>query len=1078
MSPEKAGKGWMKGKMSRSNDDIAIVGMACIFPGAPDLQRYWQNILSSKDAVSDPPASLGFDEFYDPGSNSNDRIYCKKGGFIQEFAEFDPIEFGIMPDSVDGSSPEHFLALRVARDALSDAGYIDRPFDRERTGVIVGHELIFDRGQVNMVQHSIIMAQTLEMIRRLLPDTTEADLAQLKKEMKAGLPPFDADTCPGLISSVITGRIANRLDLRGPSFTVDGACASSLVAFDVAAQELRNRRCDMVITGGVQAGIPLQAFLVFCLVGALSRRGRIRPFDENADGTLIGEGVGMLVLKRRDDAERDGDRIYALARGAGVSSDGRGAGFLMPRLEGEVLALERAYGSSGVSPRTVGLIEAHGTGTPVGDPTEIEALNRVFGPRQGNLPHCALGTVKSMISHTIAAAGSAGLIKAALSLHGKVLPPTLCDRPRSDRELASSRFYVNTALRPWIHGEPHPRRAGVSAFGFGGINSHVVLEESSAGEGSRAALPAESLHDTELVLIEGDSRQDLVRAGEKILHFIGAHPDVSLADVAYTCNCPTGRAGSRRLAVVAGSVHTLGEKIRSAIGRMADPACREIKNRGGIFFFEESFFKEGSVAFLFPGEGSQYSGMLSDLCILFPEVRERFDGADSVFRRNGMAPLPSQVIFPAPFPTDGERTTCERLLWARNYAVSTVVAADLGMMDLLRRLGIAAHAVVGHSRGDDAVLSAAGILDSREMEAFLALDPSIEADTGPAGRDDRGTKLMAVGAVPSPVIDQLVSENDGKILVAMDNCPNQVVLCGSAGEIDAAREVLVKKGGICYFLPFHRAYHTPWFKPFSEPHARTIVEGLDVRSPGIKAYSCAAASSYPDDPEEIRRILISQWSRPVRFRETISGMYDDGVKIFVEVGPSSNLAGFVDDTLGEMPHIAVSSNVPSRSGLTQLNIMLGMLAAHGVPMNLEYLYSGRKTKRLDFDSLERGGDRPPGGEAAGGAAAGSGNIKLNMALPRLVLPPGRCGSSLRGGPGGDQATGRDTGARVRRDRIMADRPERGTPRERVVEEYMQTMEEFFGSQEEIIGHFQEKEKSPPAAGSPGAKEVAGEEQDQ
>jgi acyl transferase domain-containing protein len=258
---------------------------------------------------------------------------------------------------------------------------------------------------------------------------------------------------------------------------VDAACASSLIAVDLGMRELLTGRCDLALVGGVNVSTPPTVLMVFCQLGALSRQGQIRPFDKDADGVLLGEGLGMVVLKRKEEAERDGDRIYAILKGVGISSDGRGLAVLAPRVEGEELALRRAYDATDISPKTVGLIEAHGTGTSVGDLTEIQALSRVFGPRKGTVPHCAIGSVKSMISHTIPAAGIAGLIKTSLALHHKILPPTInCDGPNPEFELEKTPFYINTEPRPWVHGGREPRRAGVNAFGFGGINAHAILE--------------------------------------------------------------------------------------------------------------------------------------------------------------------------------------------------------------------------------------------------------------------------------------------------------------------------------------------------------------------------------------------------------------------------------------------------------------------------------------------------------------------------------------------------------------------------------------------------------------------------
>lgn len=455
--------------------DIAIIGMSGVFPGAGDVQTFWENIVSEIDAVSDAPDNWEGHSYYDPDSVADDRIYCKRGGFLQE-VYFNPSEYGVMPRSVDGADPDHFIGLMVAAQALADAGYADRDFAHERTQVIVGRGTYINRAFTNQLQHCIVIDQTLRLLKQVHPEHSAAEFEEMKRELKNSLAPFNSEIAPGLVPNVMTGRIANRLDLMGANYTVDAACASSLISTELAMQALRSGKCDMVLAGGANVATAAPTYMLFCRLDALSRSGQIRPFDQGADGTLLGEGFGMLVLKRRNDAERDGDRIYALLKSIGVASDGRARALLAPRVEGEELAIRRAYEQSGLSPNTIGLVEAHGTATPVGDAVEIEALTRVFGTRTSNQPRCALGTVKSMIGHLIPAAGIAGLIKIALSLYHKTLPATLhCEKPNA--ALKETPFYINSVTRPWIHGGSAPRRAAVNAFGFGGINAHAILEE-------------------------------------------------------------------------------------------------------------------------------------------------------------------------------------------------------------------------------------------------------------------------------------------------------------------------------------------------------------------------------------------------------------------------------------------------------------------------------------------------------------------------------------------------------------------------------------------------------------------------
>ncbi len=464
--------------MKMHEDDVAIVGMAAMFADAPDVGSYWNNILAGHCAMADHP-DPGIRRYYDPDADTFERIYTIRGAFLGDLATFNPLEFGVMPDSIDGVEPDHFLALNTARAALEDAGLLNKDFPRERTDIILGHGVYVNPSNVNWIQHGLVLDQTVDVIRGLFPDMTDAQAADIHKTLKAKLPPMNASTIPAMIPNVIAGRIANRLDLKGANYIVDAACASSLVALSHGVNNLLLGRCDVAMVGGVQACMLAQDLMTFCQIGALSHHPAPRPFDADADGTLFGEGVGIAVLKRRKDAERDGDRIYAVIKGYGISSDGKSQGLLAPRFEGEVLAIRRAYETSGVDPQTVGLIEAHATGIPLGDSIEIQALTDVYGKRNGRGPTCAIGSVKSMIGHCVPAAGIASVIKAALSLYHKVLPPTAnFEKPHPKLGIEETPFYVNTELRPWIHaGGGEPRRAGVSAMGFGGINSHVLLEE-------------------------------------------------------------------------------------------------------------------------------------------------------------------------------------------------------------------------------------------------------------------------------------------------------------------------------------------------------------------------------------------------------------------------------------------------------------------------------------------------------------------------------------------------------------------------------------------------------------------------
>ncbi|MBX9569265.1 MAG: polyketide synthase, partial [Candidatus Obscuribacterales bacterium] len=463
---------------------IAIVGMSCIFPGAPSLKSFWQNIINSVDSIREAgPDEWDANHYKRKNADFFGRIYCTRGGFISEFADFDPLEFGIMPAGLKGSDPDQFLALRAAAEALQDAGYNHKTFDGSKADMILGRTAAPGIGSMNLIQHGQTVEQVLNVLKAISPQLSKKDLDKIEAGLHESLQQCNADTIPAVMPNIISGRIAAKLGFRGRNLILDAACASSLIAVEIAVQGLLNGQSDIAIAGGLHINSSPYFYQMFCGLGALSNDGTIRPFDDQADGTILGEGVGMVVLKRLEDAERDGNRIYAILTGIGCSSDGRTGSSLAPNVEGEALAMRRAYEMAGVSPRTVELLEAHGTGTRAGDLAEIKAIEKVFaGEENVDAPWCAIGSVKSMIGHTQAASGMAGLIKTALALYFKKLPPTL-NVTTANTQIAWSKSpcYINSTAKEWDHhAGKSPRRAAVSAFGFGGVNAHAVLEEYKA----------------------------------------------------------------------------------------------------------------------------------------------------------------------------------------------------------------------------------------------------------------------------------------------------------------------------------------------------------------------------------------------------------------------------------------------------------------------------------------------------------------------------------------------------------------------------------------------------------------------
>ncbi len=922
-------------------EDIAIVGMSCLFPGADSPARFWQNVVGKFDAIGDAPADWQPELFYDPAGPAVDRSYTRRGGFLGDLCRFHPPKYGVPPAAVDGAEPDHFIVLKCAYQALADAGFPQVPINREKTGVILGRGLFVNRGWVSVFQRTVAVDQLIKVLAELEPQRSQADLDTIRRELKKHLPPSNPDTFPGLVHSALVGRVANRLDLQGPAYTVDAACSSTLLAVEHGIRELHAGRSDAMLVGGAQVSTPAPIHIMFCHLNALSREGKIAPFSAEAEGTVLGQGCGILVLKRRGDAERDGNRIYALLKSVGVSSDGKGAGLLAPRTEGQQLSIMRAYHDASISPDTIGLVEAHGTGIPLGDAVEVHSLQTCFGPRRGQHADVAMGSVKSMVGHLVPASGAVSLIKTALALHHRVLPPTLhADTPNPNLALDQTRFYLCTEPRPWVHGNAQvPRRAGVNAFGFGGINAHAILEEYTGPATDERDLERD--WPCELVVVSAKNREALTARVEKLSAWIKQSTGCTLLDVAASCSLAPGEC---RLAIVANSLDDLCKKLDRAAPLLADPARKRIQDRGGVFWYDQPLAREGRLALVFPGEGSQYPNMLDQLCRHFPAVRREFDLTSRAFESRG-ASL-ARVVFPQP----ASAKQVEPELYEMDTAVAAVTAAARGLWRLLGQFGVGADAVLGHSSGEYAALLAAGAYRHQDDEAMVhailaGIESAVELKTANVLPQ---CTLVSVGGVPEASLRDVLAEFGDQVTLAMDNCPHQRILVGSKSTMATLLTRLQGKGGLCQPLAWDRPYHTDAFAPAC-PIVERYFDSLELRAPEVQLWSCATAAPMPADAGAVRELAVRQWRSPVRFRETIEGMYESGVRVFIECGPRGNLSTFIADTLGDRPHAAIPLDVPNKPGLEQLCRALGTLAAHGVSLDLSGLYSRREPQTLDFD---------------------------------------------------------------------------------------------------------------------------------
>jgi acyl transferase domain-containing protein/NAD(P)H-dependent flavin oxidoreductase YrpB (nitropropane dioxygenase family)/NADP-dependent 3-hydroxy acid dehydrogenase YdfG len=925
-----------------SPSDIAIVGMACVLPKAPDLRTYWENILNKVCAIREIPLERWDSNLYfasDP--KARDKVYSKWGAFLDDIP-FDPLKYGIPPNSLSSIEPLQLLTLEVASRALEDAGYARRPFPRERTSVILGISGSGELGQAYAFRSSLPM---------FFGDAAE----RITSHFDGCLPEWTEDSFPGILMNVTAGRIANRFDLGGTNFTVDGACASSLAAAYLAVKELESGSSDMVLVGGADTMQNPFTYFCFSKTQAFSPTGQARPLDRRADGIVIGEGIAVAVLKRLADAERDGDRIYAVIKAVGAGSDGRDKSMTAPRPEGQIRVLERAYRKAGFSPETVGLVEAHATGTEVGDQVETEALRRFLTSHRAGPKSCAVGSVKSMIGHTKSTAGIASLIKMALSLHHRVMPPTLgVETPAESIGSPDSPLYANTEARPWFHVRGRwPRRGGVSAFGFGGTNFHAVLEEYSGdflGRPAGFTRSATRRRPNELFFWEAGSRRELIESIRSLEEALSRGAEPELDALAFSVNRGTeesnGEPGARsvRLALVADSIQDLRGKIERTMEALGAGPTR-FWDRQGIYFTDQPIGGQGRLAFVFPGQGSQCLHMATDLAVALPAVEALFERSDRLLAER-LARRLTEFIDPPPALTKEERASQEKALAQTFVAQPALGTVSLALFHLLRDLGIRPDMVAGHSYGEYVALCAAGALSEEDL--IVVSEARGRFLAGGNGGSDLGT-MAAVGAG----IDRVSGILSGmeQIWIANCNSPGQTVISGTRPAIETAERLFAERKIPCRPIPVACGFHSPLVSRACG-QLKEFLSSVEFRTPQVAVYSNATGKPYPHRPEEMPERLSSHLRSRVDFVREIESMYADGARIFVEVGPGRVLTGLIEQILGDRPHLAVASNRPGRSGFDQLHHAIGQIAVHGVPVKISRLYEGRGVPWIDHRSLK------------------------------------------------------------------------------------------------------------------------------
>ncbi len=943
---------------------IAVVGVGAVLPDALDARAFWRNLKAGKYSIREVPADRWDPAYYyDPDPKAPNKTYCKIGSWVQGF-EFNPIKMGIPipPRVIAAMDPAQQWAIEASWQALQDYGYPNRRLDPERMAVIFGNALA---GEYHYITSLRIRTPFFQQALRSVPDfqnlpesVQQAILQGMQAQIDNAVADISEDTMPGELSNIIAGRVANTFNFTGPNFVTDAACASSFAALQSAINGLRVGQFDAVLTGGIDRNMGVEGFVKFCKIGALSPDGS-RPYAEGANGFVMGEGAAVFLLKRLVDAERDGDPIYAVIRGIGSSSDGKGKGITAPNPIGQQRAIERGWLDAGLKPSDATYIEGHGTSTRVGDLAEVESMARVFDVF--NLPpgKILLGSVKSNIGHLKSAAGASGLLKVIGGLYEDYIPANLnFDRPNPAFDSERLPFFVSREARPWERPQGGWRRAGISSFGFGGTNFHMVLEEHVPGllTSDKKVYPAVSV--AEPVSFQVERGEVTLPNG---LFFASADSEADLEQQAVAAfqsvvrgeNPPSRHPGevelgrSHRLAIDYVDAQDLQKKLEKTQKAFAAGNLNAWKmlSAQGIFRGQG---KPARIAFMFPGQGSQYANMLRELAQLYPVVAQTYQEADEVLQ-----PLLGRKLTEYIFTDGGEEQirATENTLRDTTITQPAVLTADIAMLRLLQQIGFSSDYVVGHSLGEYAALVCAGVLTFPEA---LQVVSARGREMSKVSLEDNG--CMAAVSAPIEKVQAVLDSISGYVVIANINSPTQSVIAGNTEPVEQAIELCKDAGWEAVKIPVSHAFHTRVVAPASVP-LRQVIERMDVKPPLMPVISNVTGALYPNQRNEIIDLMALQLASPVQFVKTMDRLYSERVRIFVEVGPKRVLSALASDNLKERADVTILyTNHPRKGAMSALNEALCALYASGVipqGKSLPGITTSRYTPEVSISTEEK-----------------------------------------------------------------------------------------------------------------------------
>ncbi|ABC83664.1 Beta-ketoacyl synthase, Acyl transferase subunit [Anaeromyxobacter dehalogenans 2CP-C] len=909
---------------------LAVIGLGATLPGAEDVPAFWRALQDGRSSIREVPASRWDASTYcHPDAARLERSYTRLGGFTDAPAQADA-RWRIPPAARAAVDPAHLLALRVAEEAVADAGLERGAWDRGRTGVFLGFMACQGRKLLAEVRfHLARLAAEVEAAAPaagLAGPQARALLEAARARLERELPPLSEDALPGWLGSVMAARIARRFDLRGPQLTVESACASTLAALQAAVQALRDGTCDTALVGGVWADMQPEFYVGCCRFNALSATGST-PFDARADGFVPGEGAGILVLRRLADAERDGQRVHALVRAVGASSDGKGKSVFAPSLEGEALAMRRALEAGGIDPALVDYVECHGTGTALGDRTEVEACVRAYG--RGRARPLRIGSVKSNIGHLLGAAGAPALLKAVLAVREGLLPPSLeVERPNPAIDFGAGPVEVVTRAERWTGPDGAPRRAGVSGFGLGGTNVHALVEEYRPGAPARVApvaprapsvkspIPAvaASPFAARPLAIAAAGAEDAAGCAEALERLAGALRDAGPEDYLEALRASRRAASGApfRAAVVAADPAALAARAAHLTRAVRGGLDLGLLRAQGVHAADAR--APAQVAVTFPGQGPQYPNMLRDALAAFPSLGGTLDAADRAYQALCGRPLRPSFFTDRPdaYAQSDEDIHC------------AVFVVNVALHRLLAGHGLAPRALMGQSAGELAALVAAGAMSLEDGLAVVRERTlSVLALTG----DDPG-KMVALTCGAERAA-RLTAGLPGYAALAADNGPGAcIVSCDRRAMPELLRRAS-DEGVEAAVLAVSHGYHSQLIAA-AQPRYLRLLRTIPFRAPEVEIVSTVTGRSLAGvPPERFAEHLASQFVEPVRLRPAVEALHARGVRVFVECGPKWPLTTFVGQILGDRPHVAHATLHPKVGEVEQLQRALACLFVHG-----------------------------------------------------------------------------------------------------------------------------------------------------